>query len=234
VFFVVIKGASGRYMLQLGTSYNWRRLNYFNLENVLKRPGPIEINKEKIFALPSDPAWNSVTVAGQDLHLSVLDGSSGSVVTESRDLSHGQHLDLSCLAGDQPHLLKVTRKDVGEERLPMQLTWQPARTLRTSENFLAGGLTLGQPIPVEGDWARSIGRSTVKATLSMNMPHSSSTMSGLRMVFLDVKQSMIGSTVSTLPQGLERAAGDTAEGARGKGNCARGNDSISDRAALGG
>lgn len=201
-YFVTVAGQPGRYRLSVGSFFTVERLNYFNLEDVLKRPGPIEIAREVQFILPPDPALGALTVDDAQVHVQAIDVASGRIAAEGRRAERGERLDLSRLDRGVPYVLSLTRIGEAREARPVTLEWEAASLVRGSANLLQSrrGRVAGsdgdaasfqRPIALPDAWLGAIRRGRVKAALS-GFPASGS--AGLSLAFVDRNGRVLATT----------------------------------------
>ncbi|MXN76512.1 S8 family serine peptidase [Burkholderia sp. 4701] len=135
-YFVVVTGESGSYDLFNGGHYTVERVNYINLEDVLTRPGPVEIGEDTRFVLTPDPAWRALVSDSARTHLQVIDPRTRTVVQEAAREGARERLDLSALPRGQSYFLQAKVLDKGAARTPLQLAPELAPARRISVNLL--------------------------------------------------------------------------------------------------
>lgn len=189
LYYAFITGEPGKYRMSSGGVTSVERLNYFNLENVRTRPGPVEIRNELRFVLAHDPAYRALVVDAPGIHISLRDPRSGDVVAEGRKHLGGERLLLSGLPTGTPQVLQLQRRERAGPVQSITIDWEPARTKRTSGNLLDTGRSSSSRriAAVPPEWVDPIRNGRVKASFSATLaPHASAAdASDPRMVYLD-------------------------------------------------
>jgi hypothetical protein len=144
-YFVVVTGEPGAYELFNGGRYTVERVNYINLEDILSRPGPVEISEDTRFLLTPDPSWRALVSDNDRIHLAVLDPRTGTVLREAVRDGQTERLDLAGLSRDRGYFLRVRGSAADTPRMAMRLKAVEGRARRTSRNLLRddrGGIDL--------------------------------------------------------------------------------------------
>lgn len=139
LYFVKVSGFPGRYRIVNGVGYDIRRVNYFNLENILKKPGPIEINPGVRFLLPPDPSIRAIVAGGAGLRLSLVDPETGRGVAQSVQTQNGARLDISSAQRGRAYMLEAESASDGDDAAPATLSFERTSVRRMSGNLVHNG-----------------------------------------------------------------------------------------------